>query len=110
MWSVENLVPLRQLERRDWTFVSYEDACRDPDALLRRLRYVLTRDGAIRAAADPARPSTTAVSPEELGWLPLAHRAGAWRSRMSRADRAEVERVVESFGLTCRLRDPRTAS
>ena len=100
IWAIKNYVVLKAMERHpDWHVVRYEDVCADPVDTFRTLfhTYGLNwSDGMehwIESTTQhdvPGAYSTSRIT---------AHRVGAWRRTLSKAEIHQVRHMVEPFDL-----------
>jgi hypothetical protein len=98
-WCVENLVPLRQLERHDMHLVFYEDLVESPrESLVGMCSYIEQPfDTAMltvfnrHSASTPKRARTNSHREQTA--------IGTWRAHLSPGDLAYADRVTRAFGL-----------
>ena len=97
IWSVSNLVPLRQFLPGELKIVYYEDLCTQPEMELPGIFKTIGYREAVRGADVIRRPSQTSrkTSAVVIG----TNKIGSWKNRLSRSQVDNILRVVDSFGL-----------
>jgi hypothetical protein len=97
VWSVSNLVPLRQFKAGELTTVFYENLCADPAGEIERVfrRLGQPYSGSIFGALDS--PSMMAARGSAV--VTGDDRLASWERELSRRQVRSVLTVVEAFGL-----------
>jgi hypothetical protein len=97
IWSVTNLVPLKQLNPRDYHLVFYEDLCTQTDATLSAVFKSIGYQAKENLKFNVNRPSSTAreTSPVVSGTDKISH----WTKHLNPSQIHQIMQVVEAFGL-----------
>jgi hypothetical protein len=97
IWSISNLVPLKQFGPGELQIVHYETLCSRPDIALPEALAALGVDYSSSALSNINRPSQTtrATSAVVIG----TDKISAWRHKLTRSQIAEILTVVDAFGL-----------
>jgi sulfotransferase family protein len=97
IWSVSNLVPLKQLTSNEWKVVYYESLCTNPEGELSGIFEALGHPLTRRPVQRLAQPSQTSRPANAVATGPA--RIGSWKSKLSGSQIQSVLRVVRAFGL-----------
>jgi hypothetical protein len=97
IWSVSNLVPLRQFATGDLKIVRYENLCRQPETELSSIFEFLGVKYDIPSTARLNQPSQTARQTSAV--VTGADRVTSWKKKLSTQQIDSILRVVQAFGL-----------
>jgi hypothetical protein len=97
IWSISNLVPLKQFNSNQLDVVYYENLCTQPEIELPRIFKTIGQQYSGSVIASSNRPSQTARSASAVvtGTDKIEH----WRRKLDRSQIDNVLRVVRGFGL-----------
>jgi Sulfotransferase family len=97
IWSVSNMVPLKQFSANEVKVVYYENLCTQPEIELPGIFEGIGYQYSNRLAARRDRPSQTARSTSAVatGTNKIDH----WKTKLSRTQIDNILRVVKAFGL-----------
>lgn len=115
-WTVENLYPLKVLaDRPHWLALSYEETVLDPEGTFAKVseRLSLTDTDRMRRAAARASASSGLSQRETLAAIAAKDEdqmVDRWREQISESDRADVARILATFGVTLYSADSATPS
>lgn len=115
-WTVENLYPLKVLaDRPHWLALSYEETVLDPEGAFAQVsdRLSLTDTDRMRRAAARASASSGLSQRETLAAIAARDEdqmVDRWREQISESDRADVSRILATFGVTLYSADSATPS
>jgi hypothetical protein len=98
LWSVETLVPLKQLRPGEVHIVFYENMVREPDAEVHKLLTYLGKNPEGIDIEQLKRPSLTARKVSSAAWTG-EDRVDAWRRKVTQAQRQRAQDIVARFGL-----------
>jgi hypothetical protein len=96
MWSVENLVPLRQLSKEDYTLCFYEDLIQKENEEMRKIfgEFGLRVPSNIKKiVSKPSRLSNNKKKIEGVDRLTY------WKSKLKRKEIETILKIVHSFGV-----------
>ncbi len=98
IWSVSNLVPLKQFNANEFKVVFYEDLCTQPEVALPGIFDAIGHQYSGRLVANSNRPSQTTrhASAVVTGTDKLEH----WKKKLSRSQIDNILRVVQAFDLS----------
>jgi hypothetical protein len=97
IWSISNLVPLRQFKTGEWKIVRYEDLCTKTEAELSSVFEFLGMGPDISSNVRTNLPSQT--SRQTSAVVTGRDRINAWKKKMSVQQIDSILRVVNAFGL-----------
>jgi hypothetical protein len=106
IWSVSQLVPLRQLQAGDVHTVYYEDLCTQPDAELTNIFSRLGLPYQSMSASQLNRPSQTTVQGSAV--VSGTSKLGFWKKKLTSSQIDNILRVVDAFGLSTLYGDSET--
>lgn len=97
IWSISNLVPLKQFMPGELKIVYYENLCTQPETELTRLFSSIGQDHGSLRLDQVTRPSQTTrmTSAVVSGMDKIAH----WKKKLTPTQIGNILHVVESFGL-----------
>lgn len=98
IWSVSNLVPLRQLEDGDTFLVYYEDLCTKPEHVLQAIFTSLGYQYQQSFTDQINRPSQTTRKHSAI--IAGENKLSNWKNELSTSQIDRILRVVENFGLS----------
>ena len=97
IWSISNLVPLRQLASGDVKTVFYEDLHRQPENEIRKIFEFIRQPFDPKINHNMSRPSQTTRATSAV--VTNSDRIAHWRTRLEPAQIENILRVVKAFGL-----------
>lgn len=97
IWSVSNLVPIRQFNRGELSPVFYENLCMQPEKEIEKVFQAISQPYQPEIFDQVDRPSMTTKGENIL--MPGKLKAGGWKSKLSSLQIDNILRVVEKFGL-----------
>jgi hypothetical protein len=97
IWSVSNLVPLKQFSSNEFKVVYYEDLCRHPEAELPGIFETIRHQFSDPLVGIVDRPSQTARVDSAV--VAGADKIENWKKKLSPVQIDNVLRVVQAFGL-----------
>ncbi len=97
IWSVSNLVPLRQFKTGELNIVRYENLCTQPENELSSIFELLGIGSNISSSVKMNRPSQTSRGTSAL--VTGADRTTVWKNKLSAQQIDSILRVVDAFGL-----------
>jgi hypothetical protein len=97
IWSVNNLVPLRQFKPGELKIVYYENLCTQPDIELQAIFHTLGLEYKSLSARQLNRPSQTTVMNSAV--INGIDKIAFWKKKMTTTQIDNILRTVERFGL-----------
>lgn len=98
IWSVSNLVPLKQFKQGEIKIVYYENLITQPDVELRSIFKTLGVDYETLAASQLDRPSQTTV--ETSAVVTGSDKINFWKKKLTPSQIDGILQVVDEFGLS----------
>lgn len=97
IWSVSNLVPLKQFHSKEWKVVYYEDLCTQPESELPGIFEVIGHRPSSPLVDIIHQPSQTTRFGSAVvnGTDKIEH----WKKKLSRSQIDKILRIVQAFGL-----------
>jgi hypothetical protein len=97
IWSISNLVPLKQFHSNEWKVVYYEDLCTQPEielpGIFEAIGYKFS--GSFVAKINQPSQTTRRTSPVVAG----TDKIGYWQQKLSCSQIDNILRIVQAFGL-----------
>jgi len=97
IWSVSNLVPLKQFRSAELKVVYYEDLCTQPEIELPGIFEAIGYQGSGLLVSNANQPSQTTKSTSAV--VTGTNKIENWKKKLSRSQIDNVLRVVQTFGL-----------
>jgi hypothetical protein len=97
IWSISNIVPLKQFNSNDWKVVYYENLCTQPEIELPGIFEAIGHQYSSRLFTGSDQPSQTARSASAV--VAGTNKIENWKNKLSRSQIDNVLRVVQAFGL-----------
>lgn len=97
IWSVSNLVPLKQFRSNELKVIYYENLCTQPEMELPEIFKTIGYQYSSRLASHRNQPSQTARSGSAI--VTGADKIGNWKQKLSHSQIDNILRVVQAFGL-----------
>jgi len=97
IWSVSNLVPLKQFHLKRLKVVYYEDLCIQPEIELPGIFEIIGHEYSSRQIKDSNRPSQT--TRRESAVVTGTNKIENWKNKLSRSQIDNILRVVQAFKL-----------
>jgi hypothetical protein len=97
IWSVSNLVPLKQFNSNEWKVVYYENLCTQPEIELPGIFEAIGYQYSGLVVTSRNQPSQTTRSASAV--VAGTNKIENWKNKLSRSQIDNVLRVVQAFGL-----------
>jgi hypothetical protein len=97
IWSVSNLVPLKQFNSDQWKFVYYEDLCIQPEIELPGIFEAIVYPFSTTLVDRSNHPSQT--TRHDSAVVIGTNKIEEWRKKLSRSQIDKILQVVQAFGL-----------
>ncbi len=97
IWSVSNMVPLRQFNSNEFKIIYYENLCTQPEIELPGIFETIGYEYSGRRIAGINQPSQTTKLASAV--VTRTNKIQHWKQKLSRAQIDNILRVVQAFGL-----------
>jgi hypothetical protein len=97
IWSISNIVPLKQFNSNEWKVVYYENLCTQPEIELPGIFEAIGQQYSGRLFTGSNQPSQTTRSASAV--VAGTNKIENWKNKLSRSQIDNVLRVVQAFGL-----------
>lgn len=97
IWSISNIVPLKQFNSNEWKVVYYENLCTHPERELPEIFEAIGYPYSVPLVTHSNRPSQTTRRASAV--VTGTDKIGNWKQKLRRSQIDNILRVVQAFGL-----------